>query len=156
MTDIRPIHARQSPLQKGKPFTRADFDGHDTLREHEANPPAQSSSTETPLADPAPDAASSAMARVTNLVDDVTSQPVEQLRLLRDAIDDMIRAIQARDAAIKETIAVHANTAIEVVTFKNIVLDAMGKIQADLTIGALVHTQHAPRNARLPRINEQD
>jgi hypothetical protein len=79
--------------------------------------------------DPAPDPVDVARDRTTELVNNMSRSALDQLRQMRDQADDLMRAITARDDAIKAQIVEQAVFVADAIAAKVIITDALLKLQ---------------------------
>lgn len=81
--------------------------------------------------DPAPSAGDIAEERALQLVANITTAAQGELRGLRDQLDDLIREMGERRAAITDAIRAHAEFAEASIQHKIIIGESIGKLRAD-------------------------
>jgi hypothetical protein len=82
-------------------------------------------------ADPAPSAPAIAEERAQQLVANISSQMLGELRSLRDQIDDLMRDTNERRDLIREAIRAHAEFAETAIQHKIIIAESVGKLRAE-------------------------
>ncbi len=85
--------------------------------------------------DPAPSAEAVAQERLSALLADVTTTTLDQLRELRDEIDNLMNAIRNRDELINKAFKEHVAYAQNAIKMKDIVKQSISKIVADFHNG---------------------
>src|SRR5919106_3643923 len=79
--------------------------------------------------DPAPSAPAIAEERAQQLVANISSQMLGELRSLRDQIDDLMRDMNERRELIREAIRAHAEFAETAIQHKIIMAESVGKLR---------------------------
>jgi predicted nucleic acid-binding Zn-ribbon protein len=85
--------------------------------------------------DPAPSPEAVAQERMSNLLASVTTTTLDQLRDLRDEIDSLMRAIQARNDSIADAFRQHVAYAANAIRCKEVIKESIGKIAHDFKNG---------------------
>lgn len=94
--------------------------------------------TEAGLVDPAPKPVLLVSERAERFVADISNATLDELRQLRDQIDEAMRAIQKRRDGCLDTIMAFAEDTNAAVEMKNVVSDAMVRLQDRLKDGEKV------------------
>lgn len=81
--------------------------------------------------DPAPTVPAIAEERAQQLVSNISSQMLGELRSLREQIDDLMRDMNERRDLIREAIRAHAEFAETAIQHKIIIADSVTKLRAD-------------------------
>jgi hypothetical protein len=108
-----------------------------TLRQISPSPPLHEATgpSEEPPQDPRPDPAPSAPAvaeeRAQQLITNISSQMLGELRSLREQIDDLMRDMNERRDMIREAIRSHAEFAESAIQHKMIIADSVAKLRAE-------------------------
>ena len=79
--------------------------------------------------DPAPDPQTIAAKRMKELVGQVSDAPIEQLRQLRDEVDQLIVTIQSRNEAISAAFDEHASLSVTVIKMKEIIKENVRSVR---------------------------
>lgn len=85
--------------------------------------------------DPAPSPESVALERMTTLVNGVTTSTMNELRDLRDEIDNLMRVIQSRNNTIQGAFVEHVNFAADAIKCKAIIKDTLKRINTNFSNG---------------------
>lgn len=93
------------------------------------------------LPDPAPPASAIATERAHQLVSNISSTTIDELRKLRDQIDELMRDIHQRRDLITDAIKAHAQFAESTVNAKTVIADGL----------ATLRDQFEKSNTQLPR-----
>ena len=80
--------------------------------------------------DPAPSAPAIAEERAQQLIANISSQMLSELRSLREQIDDLMRDTNERRELIREAIRAHAEFAETAIQHKIIMAESVGKLRA--------------------------
>lgn len=104
------------------------------LRQIPHSPPLQSSVLNQPedsRPDPAPSAPAVAEERAQQLVTNISSQMLGELRSLREQIDDLMRDMNERRDLIREAIRAHAEFAETAIQHKLIIAESVAKLRVE-------------------------
>lgn len=93
------------------------------------------------LPDPAPPASTIATERAHQLITNISSTTIDELRKLRDQIDELMRDIHSRRDLITDAIKAHAQFAESTVNAKTVIADGL----------ATLRDQFERSNTQLPR-----
>jgi hypothetical protein len=84
-----------------------------------------------PQSDPAPSAPAIAEERAQQLIANISSQMLGELRSLREQIDDLMRDMNERRELIREAIKAHAEFAETAIQHKIIIAESVTKLRAN-------------------------
>jgi hypothetical protein len=84
--------------------------------------------------DPAPSAPAIAEERAQQLVTNISSQMLGELRSLREQIDDLMRDMNERRDMIREAIRAHAEFAESSIQHKVIIAESVAKLRAEFEV----------------------
>jgi hypothetical protein len=87
--------------------------------------------TEDQRPDPAPSASAIAEERAQQLISNISSQMLGELRTLREQIDDLMRDMNDRRDLIREAIRSHAEFAETAIQHKIIIAESVAKLRGD-------------------------
>ncbi len=82
-------------------------------------------------ADPAPSAPAIAEERAQQLVTNISSQMLSELRTLREQLDDLMRDVNERRDMLREAIRAHAEYAETAIQHKIIIAESVAKLRAE-------------------------
>lgn len=85
--------------------------------------------------DPSPSAEAVTKERMTHLLASVTTTTLDQLRELRDEIDNLMRVVQARHDTILDACHEHVNYSTSTISCKEIIKSNLSKITDDFKNG---------------------
>ena len=129
------VGARRRPESEGGPIAEAMRRTEAALRQIQHSPPldATQGSSEQPTErpDPAPSAPAIAEERAQQLVANISSQMLGELRTLREQIDDLMRDMNERRDLIREAIRSHAEFAETAIQHKIIIAESVAKLRTE-------------------------
>jgi hypothetical protein len=128
---------RPEPGPESGPIAEAMRRTESALRQVQHSPPLDTTGhvsdhrAQDQRPDPAPSAPAVAEERAQQLVANISSQMLGELRSLREQIDDLMRDMNERRELISEAIRSHAEFAETAIQHKIIIAESVGKLRAE-------------------------
>jgi hypothetical protein len=127
---------RPEPAQEDGPIAEAMRRTESALRQIQPSPPLDTGGFSEHRAqdqrpDPAPSAPAIAEERAQQLITNISSQMLGELRSLREQIDGLMRDMNQRRELISEAIRSHAEFAETAIQHKIIIAESVGKLRAE-------------------------
>jgi hypothetical protein len=128
---------RTEPGQEGGPIMEAMRRTEAALRQIQHSPSLDTTEgpseqpTQDQRPDPAPSAPAIAEERAQQLVANISSQMLGELRTLREQIDDLMRDMNERRDLIREAIRSHAEFAETAIQHKIIIAESVAKLRGE-------------------------
>jgi|SRR5262245_23616421 len=86
--------------------------------------------------DPAPDPVVLPTERARTIVRNISATTLDELARLRDQLDDLMRAVQAREEQVQIVFQQYADFSQSAVECKQIIADSIHRLRADFEAGA--------------------
>jgi hypothetical protein len=128
---------RPEPAQQGGPIAEAMRRTESALQQIRHSPPLDATEgvsehhAHDQRPDPAPSAPAIAEERAQQLIANISSQMLGELRSLREQIDSLMRDMNERRDLISEAIRSHAEFAETAIQHKIIIAESVGKLRAE-------------------------
>jgi hypothetical protein len=121
---------------EGDPIVQAMRRTEEELRKVQPSPPLDvtddgADQAASDQSDPAPSAPAIAEERAQQLVSNISSQMLGELRSLREQIDDLMRDMNERRELLREAIRAHAEFAETAIQHKIIIAESVTKLRAN-------------------------